>query len=126
MPVPTDRRYLETHEWHKLDGDTVTLGITQFAADELTDITYVKLPAIGAKFAANAAIGEVESVKATSDLYTGIGGTVTAVNTELNSNPGLINSDPYNRGWIVKLKVTDTKELAKLLSAEDYLKKTGH
>ncbi|MGA2585012.1 MAG: glycine cleavage system protein GcvH [Tepidisphaeraceae bacterium] len=126
MPVPTDRRYLETHEWHKLDGDVITLGITQFAADELTDITYVKLPAIGAKFAANAAIGEVESVKATSDLYTGIGGTVTAVNTELNNNPGLINSDPYNRGWIVKLKVTDTKELAKLLSAEDYLKKTGH
>jgi glycine cleavage system H protein len=126
MPVPTDRRYLETHEWHKLDGDIVTLGITQFAADELTDITYVKLPTIGAKFAANAPIGEVESVKATSDLYTGISGTVTAVNTELNENPGLINSDPYQRGWILKLKVANPKELDKLLSAEDYLKKTGH
>ena len=125
MPVPTDRRYLETLEWHKLDGDVITLGITQFAADELTDITYVKLPAIGAKFAANAAIGEVESVKATSDLYTGVSGTVTAVNTELTSNPGLINSDALGAGWIAKIKPAVAGEIDKLLSAEDYLKKIG-
>jgi glycine cleavage system H protein len=126
MPVPKDRRYLQTHEWHKLDGQTVTLGITQFAADELTDITYVKLPAIGATVAAGGVIGEVESVKATSDLYCGVAGTVTAVNTELNTNPGLINADPFERGWILKLKVTNPSEVAKLLSADDYLKKTGH
>jgi glycine cleavage system H protein len=125
MPVPQDRRYLETHEWHKLEGDRVTIGITQIAADELTDITYVKLPAVGDKFTANAPFGEIESVKATSDLYTGMSGTVSAVNMELNTNPGLVNSDPFGAAWIVKLKVTDPGEFAKMLSADDYRKKTG-
>ncbi len=126
MSVPQDRRYLQTHEWHKLDGDIVTLGITQFAADELTDITYVKLPAIGDAARAGQPIGEVESVKATSDLYSGVSGTVTAVNTELNANPGLVNADPFNKGWMVQIKVTSKDEVAKLLSADEYLKTTGH
>ena len=126
MPVPKDRKYLETHEWHQLAADVVTIGITQIAADELTDITYVKLPAIGAKVAANAAWGEIESVKATSDLYSGVSGTVTAINSELNANPGLVNSDPFGKGWMIKVKVADAGQLAKLLSAEEYLKKTGH
>ncbi|MGD0138879.1 MAG: glycine cleavage system protein GcvH [Tepidisphaeraceae bacterium] len=126
MPVPKDRKYLETHEWHQLAADVVTIGITQIAADELTDITYVKLPGVGAKVAANAAWGEIESVKATSDLYSGVGGTVTAVNSELNANPGLVNSDPFGKGWMIKVKVADAGQLAKLLSAEEYLKKTGH
>src|SRR5580698_9839990 len=104
MPVPTDRRYLQTHEWHKLDGDVVTIGITQTAADELTDITYVKLPAAGDTITANSPLGEIESVKATSDLYSGVSGKVTAVNTELAKNPGLVNSDPFNAGWMVKVK----------------------
>jgi glycine cleavage system H protein len=125
MPVPQDRKYLESHEWHQLTGDVVTIGITQIAADELTDITYVKVPAVGTKVSANAAFGEVESVKATSDLISGVTGTVTAVNAELTANPGLVNSDPFGKGWMVKVKVADASEFNKLLSADDYLKKAG-
>jgi glycine cleavage system H protein len=126
MSTPTDRRYLETHEWHQPQGDTVTIGITQFAADELTDITFVQLPKIGAKISANKAFGEIESVKATSDLYSGVGGDVIAVNEKLTTEPGLVNRDPYAAGWMIKIKVTDPADLTKLLSTEDYLKKTGH
>lgn len=125
MPAPTDRRYLQTHEWHLLQGDTVTIGITQFAADELTDITYVDLPKVGAKVEANRRFGEIESVKATSDLYSGVSGVVTAVNGDLTANPGLVNKDPYNAAWMIKVRVADPKQLDKLLSVEDYLKKVG-
>ena len=123
---PADRRYLPSHEWHQADGDTVTIGITQFAADELTDITYVSLPKPGTKLQANGRFGEVESVKATSDLYTGVGGMVTEVNEQLASNPGLVNNDPYGMGWMIKVKADNPAEVNKLLSVEDYLKKTGH
>jgi len=126
MPVPEDRRYLKSHEWHKLAGDIVTVGITQFAADELTDVTYVKLPAIGAKVSADTSWGEIESVKATSDLYIGVSGTVVEANTELNNNPGVVNNDPYNGGWMIKVKIADTAQFNALLSASDYLKATGH
>ena len=126
MPAPTDRKYLETHEWHKQDGDTVTIGITQFAADELTDITFVQLPKLGTKVTANKAFGEIESVKATSDLYSGVSGEVTAVNDKLNSEPGVVNRDPYEGGWMIKVKVAGSGDATKLLSTEEYLKKTGH
>jgi glycine cleavage system H protein len=126
MSTPTDRRYLETHEWHQPQGDAVTIGITQFAADELTDITFVQLPKVGTKIIANKAFGEIESVKATSDLYSGISGEVIAVNDKLTTEPGLVNRDPYTGGWMLKVKLTDPSEMAKLLSTEDYLKKTGH
>jgi glycine cleavage system H protein len=126
MSAPKEYRYLETHEWHHLEGDTVTIGITQFAADELTDITFVQLPKVGAAVQANKRFGEIESVKASSDLYSGISGTVTAVNAELTNNPGLVNKDPYKSAWMIKLKATNPDEMNKLLSAEDYLKKTGH
>ena len=127
MAAPSDRRYLPTHEWHRLEGDVVTIGITQFAADELTDITYVDLKLKpGDKVSANGRIGEIESVKTTSDLYSGVGGTVTEVNTELSKNPGVINSDPFGKGWMIKLKVTDRGSLDKLLSADEYNEKTGH
>ena len=126
MPVPTDRKYLESHEWHKLDGDTVTIGITQFAADELTDITYVQLPAVGDTLTAGETFGEVESVKATSDLYSGVSGEVTAVNDALDADPGVINRDPHGDGWMIKVKITDPAELDKLLAQADYLKTTGH
>jgi glycine cleavage system H protein len=124
--TPADRRYLQSHEWHKPDGDVVTIGITQFAADELTDITYVSLPKAGTKVQANGRFGEIESVKATSDLYSGVGGTVTAVNEQLAGNPGLVNSDPYGAGWMIKIKADNPGDVNKLLSVEDYLKKTGH
>ncbi|HWE94307.1 MAG TPA: glycine cleavage system protein GcvH [Tepidisphaeraceae bacterium] len=124
--TPTEYRYLESHEWHHLQGDTVTIGITQFAADELTDITYVALPKLGAKLEAGKRFGEIESVKATSDLYSGISGTVTAVNEELSKNPSLVNTDPYKGGWMIKVKASDPAQVGGLLSVEDYLKKTGH
>ncbi len=124
--APSDRRYLQTHEWHKLDGDTVTIGITQIAADELTDITYVGLPKVGAKVEANQRFGDIESVKATSDLYSGVSGIVTEVNGELAGNPGLVNADPYEKAWMIRVKVTDPAQMNKLLSLEDYLKAVGH
>ena len=126
MSVPNDRTYLQTHEWHKLDGDVVTIGITQIAADELTDITYVSLPKVGDKIAKNGRFGEIESVKATSDMYSGVSGTVSAVNSELSSSPGLVNTDPYNKGWMIKLKPDNAADVKSLLSSDDYLKKTGH
>jgi glycine cleavage system H protein len=126
MPAPTDRRYLQTHEWHKVEGQIVTIGITQIAADELTDITFISLPKVGDKLEANARFGEVESVKATSDLYTGVGGVVSAVNTALDDNPGLINQDPYDKGWMIKLKADDPQDVNKLLASDEYLAKTGH
>lgn len=124
--TPSDRRYLQSHEWHKLDGDTVTIGITQFAADELTDITYVKLPKVGDPVQANRPFGEIESVKATSDLYSGVSGTVTEVNGDLASSPGLVNTDPYEKAWMIRVKASNPAEVQGLLSLEDYLKKTGH
>lgn len=127
MAAPSDCRYLPTHEWHRLDGDVVIIGITQFAADELTDITYVDLKVKpGEKIAANGRFGEIESVKTTSDLYSGVGGTVTEVNGELSKNPGLVNASPFDEGWMIKIKLSDPGMLDKLLSADDYAKKTGH
>jgi glycine cleavage system H protein len=115
--LPKDYRYLETHEWHKQEPDgTITLGITSIAADELTDITFVALPKVG----------EIESVKATSDLYTGVSGTVTAVNTELAKNPGFVNTDSFTKGWMLKIKPSNPAEFNQLLSADDYIKATGH
>ena len=126
MSLPTDLRYLQTHEWHRLQGDTVTIGITQIAADELTDITYVSLPKVGTKLSANGRFGEIESVKATSDLYSGVTGTVTEINGELANNPGVVNTDPYTKGWMLKVKLDNKADFDKLLSSEDYRKKTGH
>jgi len=125
MSAPTDRKYLETHEWHQASGDTVTIGITQFAADELTDITFVQLPKVGTKVEANKRFGEIESVKASSDLYSGVAGTVSEVNAALSDNPGLVNRDPYGQGWMIKLKMADPKQLEKLLPVEEYLKRAG-
>jgi glycine cleavage system H protein len=124
--TPNDRKYLVSHEWHKLDGDTVTIGITQFAADELTDVTYVALPKVGEMLQAGNRFGEIESVKATSDLYSGVTGEVTAVNDELVKDPGLVNRDPYAGAWMIKVKASAPKELEQLLPVDEYLKKTGH
>ena len=126
MPAPTDRKYLKTHEWHKPDGDVVTLGITQSAADELTDITYVDLPKVGKVLEANETFGEVESVKATSDLYTGVAGEVVEVNDALADEPGLVNTDPFDGGWMVKLRMSDPSQLDALLDAAAYDEASGH
>jgi glycine cleavage system H protein len=125
--APANLCYLSTHEWHRRDGDVVTIGITQFAADELTDITYVGYKVKpGDKISANGRFGEIESVKTASDLYSGVAGTVAEVNKELDSNPTLVNSDPYNKGWMIKVRVANPADLDKLLSADEYTKKTGH
>ena len=126
MSAPPDLRYLQTHEWHRLQGDTVTIGITEIAADELTDVTYVSLPTVGTKLSANGRFGEIESVKATSDLYSGVGGTVTEINGELANNPGLVNTDPYGKGWMLKVKLDSRGDWDKLLTSEAYQEKTGH
>jgi len=127
MSTPDDRRYLASHEWHKPEPDgTVTVGITQFAADELTDVTFVALPKLGATVTAGERFGEIESVKATSDLYIGVSGTVSAINEALATDPGLVNRDPYAGGWMLKVKPTAAGELEKLLAVDEYLKKTGH
>ena len=124
--APPDRKYLPSHEWHRIEGDTATIGITQIAADELTDVTFVSLPKVGTTLAAKGRFGEVESVKATSDLYSGVAGTVTEVNEELTKDPSLVNSDPYNRGWMIKLKLSNPADAQKLLGVDDYMKKAGH
>src|SRR5258708_24084723 len=111
MRAPTDRKYLETDEWNKVEGEIATIGITQIAADELTDITFVQLPKVGTKVAANKPFGEIESVKATSDLYSGVSGEVTAVNDKLSSDPALVNRDPHEGGWMITLKMSNPPEL---------------
>lgn len=126
MSAPADLKYLPTHEWHRITGDTATIGITQIAADELTDVTFVSLPKVGTALEAGGRFGEVESVKATSDLYSGVAGTITEVNDELTKDPSLVNSDPYNRGWMIKVKLSNPADSGKLLGADDYLKQTGH
>ena len=120
MTVPSDRKYAETHEWFLIEGDIVTLGITQYAADELTDITFVELPEVGASLAVGDVVGEVESVKATSEIVTAVGGTVVETNSALVDHPELINEDAFEEGWIVKLKVDSTDPLGALRDAKGY------
>ena len=120
MGVPTDRKYLDTHEWHLVDGQTVTLGITQFAADQLSDVTYVDLPKVGAMLTAGKPFGEIESVKATSELFTGVTGKVTAVNTTLENHPELVNSDPFKSGWMIRVQAANLADVEKLLPASEY------
>ena len=124
---PTDYRYLSSHEWHRKEADgTIAIGITQHAADELTDITYVELPKVGSTVTKGQRWGIVESVKTASDLYTGVSGTVAAVNDELAKVPQLVNSDSFTRGWMIKIKPSDPAEFDQLLSAEDYEKTIAH
>ena len=120
MTAPSDRRYSDSHEWHKAEGGLVVVGVTQFAVDQLTDITYVQMKPAGTRVKKGDAIGEVESVKATSDIYAGVGGEIVEVNATLGDNPGLLNTDPYDKGWLVKLKPTDAGEADGLLSPADY------
>ena len=120
---PKDYRYLSSHEWHKKEADgTIAIGITRHAADELTDITYVELPKVGSTVTKGQRWGIVESVKTASDLYTGVSGTIAAVNEELAKSPQLVNSDSFTRGWMIKVKPSNPAEFDQLMSAEDYEK----
>lgn len=120
MDVPADRKYAETHEWYLVENDTVTIGITQYAADELTDITYVELPEVGAVFSAGEPVSEVESVKATSEVLTAVPGSVVEVNAALADHPELINDDAFEEGWLMKLKVDSRDALGSLMTAKEY------
>jgi glycine cleavage system H protein len=120
MGVPTDRKYSESHEWHKVDGDVVTVGITAFAADQLTDVTFAEMKPVGTSISGGEAVGEVESVKTTSDVYCAVGGEITEVNGELEGNPGLINEDPFEGGWLVKVRASDLAGLEGLMDAGAY------
>ncbi len=118
--TPKDRKYSKTHEWFRAEGDTVTIGISKFAADELTDITFVDLPAVGTKLTAGRPFGEIESVKATSDLISSIAGEVTATNPRLANEPELVNNDSFGEGWMIKVRISDPASLAALMDADTY------
>jgi glycine cleavage system H protein len=117
VSVPEELEYTRSHEWVRTEDDTATIGITDYAQEELGDIVYVELPEQGDTFDAGDSFGSIESVKAVSDLYTPVGGEVVEVNEALNDSPEKINEDPYGEGWLVKLRVSEEGDL---LSASDY------
>jgi glycine cleavage system H protein len=122
MAVPQDRKYAQTHEWFKPEGNTVTVGISQFAADELTDVTYVELPKVGSAVTAGEDFGEIESVKATSGLFCAVSGKVVAINERLADEPELVNNDPFGEGWMIKIECSDLGPLEKLMDSGAYEK----
>ena len=120
MNIPTDLRYCPSHEWIRLEGDVATVGISDHAQEELTDVVFVELPALGRAVDAGDPTAVVESVKAASDIYSPVSGEILAVNEELEGSPELVNSDPYGAGWLFRIKLDDAGELANLLDAEGY------
>jgi len=117
---PKDLKYTETHEWVKVDKDIATVGITDFATKQLTDLVYVELPSVGAKVTKGSSLGVVESVKAVSDLYSPVSGKVVKVNEKLSKEPEIITQDPYGEGWMIKVKMEDQTELDTLMDSEEY------
>lgn len=120
MPAPDDRYYLASHEWHKPQGDLIAIGISQPAVDELTDITYIEVNTQSGPIGKDQAFGEIESVKATSELYCGVAGEVVEVNQAVIDNPAMINDDCYDAGWMIKVRPADPDAVKALLSAADY------
>jgi glycine cleavage system H protein len=118
--VPEDLRYLESHEWARVDGDRARIGISDFAQDELGDVVFVDLPDEGEEVAAGEDFGVVESIKAVSDIYAPVSGSVVAVNDDLADRPELVNEDPYGDGWLIEVELADESELDDLLSPDDY------
>jgi glycine cleavage system H protein len=125
MAYPDDLRYSKEHEWVRTDDARATIGITSFAADELGDIVFVELPEVGGTLSQFGTFGVVESVKAVSDLYAPVSGTVVEVNEALRDAPELLNNDPYGDGWIAKVDLADTAELEALMDAAAYAAETA-
>ena len=125
MNVPEELHYAVSHEWLRLDGENGTVGITDHAQHELSDVVYVELPKVGAAVKAGQQVCVVESVKAASDIYSPISGTITSVNEALTSNPALINSDPFGEGWIYRIKVEAGEEIEELKSPAQYRELIG-
>ena len=125
MNVPDDLRYAESHEWVRVEGDKARVGITDHAQAELTDVVYVELPKIGAKATAKNQIAVVESVKAASDIYAPVSGTIVEANMALEGNPALINTDPFGEGWIFVVKMDSPDEVKQLKDAAGYRQQIG-
>ena len=120
MNIPKNLKYAKTHEWVRVEGDVAVVGITDHAQHELTDIVYVELPSLGVQVDATKECAVVESVKSANDIYSPVSGEVIAVNEELSNAPELINDEPYGKGWMFKVKMSDPGELGELLSPDDY------
>jgi glycine cleavage system H protein len=118
--VPPDLRYTKDHEWVRVEGDTATVGVTAYAAEQLGDVVYVDLPAAGRSLTRHATFGVVESVKAVSDLFAPLGGEVTGSNEDLAASPELVNSDPFGAGWMIRLRIADVAEIDELLEPSAY------
>lgn len=121
LNFPDDLKYTEDHEWSKLDNGEVTIGICDYAQDQLGDVVFVELPQVGDAFDKGQEFGTVESVKAVSELFIPLGGEVTAVNENLEDTPELVNSEPYTKGWMVKIKPTDVSDVDGLMTKDAYL-----
>ena len=120
MPDKSDCRFSDSHEWFHVDGDVVMVGITPYAVNELTDITYVEMKPVSESIAAGEVVGEVESVKTTADVFSPVSGEIIEINHSLNDDPGQVNSDPLNVGWLVKIRTSDTSPLESLMDAASY------
>ncbi len=125
MNIPESLKYTKDHEWVKIEGDILTVGVTDFAQRELGDIVYVEIETEGEEVEQGEVFGTVEAVKTVSDLFMPITGTVSEINTELEDSPELVNEDPYERGWMIKIQVSEASQLEDLLSAEDYKELVG-
>ncbi|WP_103864497.1 glycine cleavage system protein GcvH [Aquimarina sp. I32.4] len=126
MNIPADLKYTKDHEWIKIDGDVATIGITDFAQGELGDIVYVEVETVGEELGEQEVFGTVEAVKTVSDLFLPLKGEIIEFNEALESEPELVNSDPYGAGWMVKVKISDVSKVANLLlSADDYTEVIG-
>ncbi len=120
MDIPSDRKYTETHEWIQVKDDVITIGLTEHAVDQLTDVTFVEMKSEGTSVDAGDSVGEVESVKTTSDVYSPVRGEIIDVNSAVADAPETLNSDPYGAGWLVRVKVADASGLDGLLDAAGY------
>jgi glycine cleavage system H protein len=125
MNFPANLRYTKDHEWISLDGDVATIGITDFAQKELGDIVYVEIETVGKALDAEAVFGSVEAVKTVSDLFLPVAGTITELNPDLAATPELVNTDPYGKGWMIKMKVNNPSDVSKLMDATAYSELAG-
>jgi glycine cleavage system H protein len=125
MNFPSELKYTKDHEWISISGNTAIIGITDFAQRELGDIVYIETEKVGADIAKEETFGTVEAVKTVSDLFMPLSGTILEINEDINNNPELVNSDPYGKGWMVKIEFSNEAELEELLSDEDYKKLIG-
>ena len=126
MQFPNDLKYSKEHTWLRVEGDTGTIGITEFAQSELGEIVYVDLPSIGKSFKQDEVFGSIEAIKAVSDLFMPVSGEVIAFNTKLKDEPTLVNGESYTGGWMLKIKISNAEELSTLLSAEQYKEIAGN